>query len=301
MSWQARALAHALRAIEKPHLARADDPSKLRRGFERKARLLFHPPRGTRWAWTSLGEARGIVIDGPWVQPGRTILYFHGGGYIFGSPRTHMAMVAQLARRVSARAILPQYPLAPEHPFPAAFLAAGHVYQQTRAESETLILGGDSAGGGLALSVLAALIKDQAALPNGVFAFSPLTDLSFSGASLDENADTEQVLPASRVLDMAEAYLANTDPTGPKVSPLFAEFRGAPPVWLSVDDTEILRDDTLRLAERMQSNGAAPTLSVTSGLPHVWPMFHNVLPEARQTLDALAEWIKPLCSEPDES
>lgn len=301
MSWQARLLTPALRWIEKPQLARASDPVRLRRTFAGKARLLFHAPKGTRMSEGVVADVPVLRVDGPWAQPGREILYFHGGGYVFGSPRTHAALAAQLGRRAGASVTLARYPLAPEHPFPAALTAARAVYDGLRAEHPGLMIGGDSAGGGLTFSLLGTLLADGAPLPTGAFGFSPLSDLTFTAGSLTTNARSEAVLPVSRVAEMVEMVLAGADPRNPQISPRFADFTGAPPVWLTVDETEILYDDGIALRDQVKAGGADVTLDVTRGLPHIWPIFHNVLPEARYTLDALAGWLTPLWEATGES
>jgi acetyl esterase/lipase len=295
MSWQARLLNPWLRLTEKTHLARARDPRALRRSFEIKARVFFHAPFGTRMAWRTLGTGRALEVTPRGPAGGLTILYFHGGGYVFGSPRTHAAMLATLARRAGAVAILPEYPLAPEAPFPAALdraLDAYHACLADGADPAHLVLGGDSAGGGLVLALLARLIADGAPLPAGVFAFSPLTDLRYSGDSFTANARADVVLPAARAADMVTMYLAGHSPDDPGASPLYADFTGAGPVWLAVGDTEILLDDSRRMADRLAAQAVPVTLTVEADLPHVWPIFHNILPEGRATLEALSVWIR---------
>jgi acetyl esterase/lipase len=125
-----------------------------------------------------------------------------------------------------------------------------------------------------------------------VFAFSPLTDMTFSGASFQVNANADVILPAERAAEMAEMYLDGHDPFDALVSPLFADFTGAPPIWLTAGDTEILLDDTRRLAANMQKQGVDVQMQIERDLPHVWPIFHHILPEARATLDGVAGWIK---------
>ncbi|MEL6451283.1 MAG: alpha/beta hydrolase fold domain-containing protein [Pseudomonadota bacterium] len=281
-----------LRLREKPHLRRASDPIELRRSFEAKARLFFHPPWSMTLRWRRLATG-----DALWAQHRRTphnltILHFHGGGFVFGSPRTHGAMIATLAAQAGARAVLPRYPLAPEHPYPAAIDHALAVYHALRAEPGPVVIGGDSAGGALALSLLARVLADGAPLPAAVYAFSPLTDLTFGGASFDTNAAADVMLPAERASEMAQMYLAGTDPTDPFVSPRFADFTGAPPVWITAGSTEILRDDSRAVAARMRAQRVDVTYVEEHDLPHVWPIFHNTLPEARATLSTLARWLQ---------
>lgn len=294
-----------LRTFEKRHLTRAAGPPEVRRSFERQARLFFHSPRNTQKTWRTPATGPEVMeLSTPGVQSGRVIFFVHGGGFVFGSPNTHAAMVAQLACRTGARAILPCYRLAPEAPFPAAIddvsaawtaLIAGGV------RPSDVVFGGDSAGGALIFALLGQLCKEGGYLPGAVFGLSPLTDLTCSSVSFRDNAKCEAVLPAGRAEEMVQAYLSGHDPADPRASPLQADFTGGPPVWLTVGDTEILRDDAHLLAEKLRGCGVAVTFEEQHDLPHVWPIFHNILPEARATLDRLAGWIRQVQDWPVES
>ncbi|QIE46426.1 alpha/beta hydrolase [Pseudohalocynthiibacter aestuariivivens] len=287
-----------LRLTEKRHLARAQDPVKLRRSFELKAKIFFRAVADTQYRDLNVGSG-DVALSGVEVTPkvqrdGPVILYFHGGGYVFGSPDTHKAMLARLSSLTGLRAVLPRYRLAPEHPFPAAPEDALSAYRAVMDHPGGVIIGGDSAGGGLVLSLLARIIALGLPLPLGCFAFSPLTDVTFSGDSIRDNARAEIILPADRVGDMAGMYLGDHPADDPIASPLFAGFLGAPPIWLAVADTEILLDDSRRMAEHLMGQGVDVTCLVERDLPHVWPLFQTILPEARQTLAELAGWITSL-------
>ena len=274
----------------------AGDPDAhlLRKRFELQARIFFHGPRGIdrqnlELAGRPVRQLNGVKRNAP------LILYFHGGGYVFGSPRTHDAMLAWLCRNADARAILPDYRKAPEHGHPAAVEDAVAVYVTLLEHGENpaqIVVGGDSAGGGLAFAMLGVLLARGHPIPAGVFAFSPLADLTFAGASVTENAESDVLLPTSQITQMTDMFLGNQDPRDPKASPLFADFTGAPPTWLTAGSTEFLRDDTLRLADRLTEQDVSVDVSIENDLPHVWPLFHNILPEARQTLADLAAWIR---------
>lgn len=290
MSWQLSLLNRHLRWFERPALAR-HDKDRLRRSFAFKSRLYFHPPLGSSFRTDSLGgvpvqwaQARGAGTD-------PVILYLHGGAYVFGSSTTHRAMLAKLSFLTGMTTCLPDYRLAPEHPFPAQIEDALACYRALRAGRD-VILGGDSAGGGLAL--LHEILAQGLAPPKGVFAFSPLTDVTYSGASVVENAACDTVLTADRIGEMLEMFLGKQDPKDPRASPLFGRFAGAPPVWMTVGDTEILRDDALRMQVALLAQGVQSELHLEADHPHVWPIFHNILPEAGKTLDHLASWIKAL-------
>ncbi|MEL7097216.1 MAG: alpha/beta hydrolase fold domain-containing protein [Pseudomonadota bacterium] len=296
MSWQKPLLNRWLAFAEKPFLARVEDPPRIRRRFERTARLMFHPPRGTAIERIQLGDLEALRVRPPGPVH-RTLLYFHGGAYIFGSPETHSALLAHIARAAQAEAILPRYPLAPEHQFPAAPDAALRAWDALET-AHPVILGGDSAGGGLALSLLGMLCARGGARPAGLFALSALTDMTYSGASISVNAEREVLLPAGRARDMTAFYLPpGVDPADPRASPLFAEFQGAPPVWLGVGDTEILLDDTRRMVACLRAQGTDVTLQIAQDLPHVWPIFHNTLPEARATIAQVGAWIRRVAPE----
>lgn len=297
----ARGLNLYLRVVQKRLMRNAQTPEDLRLSFERQARLFFWPPRGTRFRAGNAGP-----LTAQWIMPaqgagGPLILYFHGGGYIFGSPHTHRAMVAWLAALTGSEACLPRYRLAPEHPFPAAFDDSMAAYAALADHPGGLILGGDSAAGGLVLAVLAQAKATGLPLPRGTFALSPLTDMTASGESMRSNARTEAILPAERSGELFEMYLQGHDPADPRASPLFADFSGVSPVFLTVGDTEILLDDALRMAARMRAQGVDVTCEVARDLPHVWPIFQTILPEARATLRGLAAWITALSSRKSDS
>ena len=283
-----------LRAVEKRRL-RNGTPAQVRRALTLQSRLLFRGPRRVRQAWGSNGGIPCLDITPFGVTDGRVLLYIHGGGFVFGSPDTHSAMAAQLADRIGARAVLPRYRLAPEDPFPAAPQDVRTAWDGLIASGvapEDIVLGGDSAGGALAFGLIATLCGEGAALPGAVFAFSPLTDLTYSGESFVLNAERDVLLPSESAAKLSDMFLTGQSTQHPSISPLFGEFEGAPPAWITVGDTEILLDDSRRLAARLREAGGDVTLVVEHDLPHVWPIFHNILPEGRQTLDALAQWIR---------
>ena len=258
-----------LRLFEKPHLTRAT-PQEQRKAFERKARFLFHPPRGTVFYWQHLKRPSGS-LHLQWVQPAKAphrgvILYFHGGGYVFGSARTHRAMLAKLGSLAGCKACLPDYRLAPEHPFPAALEDAQASYHD--------------------------LLSQGQASPAGIFCFSPLTDLTFSGLSLHSNARSDVVLPLVRTRDVGQMYLREHDPSDPHVSPLFGAFTGAPPVFLTVGDREILLDDTRRMVEIFERDGVDIVCDIRRNHPHVWPILGGWLPEARASLRDTATFVR---------
>lgn len=292
MRWRAGIVRAAAHVAIRRDLTHARSLPALRSKLDRRARRAFRAPPFTA---TLAGEVGGI--DGLWVtnRPlcDSVVLYFHGGFYILGRPESDAAMVSVLARKSGARIFLPRYRLAPEHPSPAAFtdalaafeglLAMGYAPQQ-------IIIGGAAAGGGLGLALLAHLLN-QGIQPAGAFAFSPWTDLTYSGASLVTNAAYEHMLPARRLTEIRAAILGRANAQGAadtRLSPLHASFPAPPPVQLYAAETEILRDDTLRMRNRLPD----AEIRIVGDLPHLWPLFHNYLPEARETLAETAAFIR---------
>ena len=294
MSIRRRLLNLWLRTVEKRRM-RTGSVAQLRRALDLQARLFFHAPRGTKSSWSKYGGIPCLEMTPFATDPSQVLFYIHGGGFVFGSPNTHGAMAANLAQRFGARAVLPRYRLAPEAPFPAApqdVRAAWDGLLASGVAARNVVIGGDSAGGALAFGLIATLNAEGADMPCAVFGLSPLTDLTFSGASFAKNVQSDVVLPAERAAELGELFLRGQSGDLPSVSPLFGDFKGGPPAWITVGNSEILLDDARSLSARLQAQGADTTLVVTNDLPHVWPIFHNILPEGRQTLETLAAWIK---------
>lgn len=281
----------ALRLFERPYLSRATDPARVRASLDRKARLMFRPPLGTKRQWCDLNGVSTLKVAHRDADSSVKILYFHGGAYVFGSPRSHHGVAGQLSRLTEMPVFLPHYRLAPEHPFPAALDDALAAY---RAISGPVIIGGDSAGGGLALALLARICAGNLRQPLMTFAFSPFTDMTYSGASIQNNAKSEVMLPVHRMEELRDIYLQGADPRDPRASPLFADFTGAGPVVITASDSEILQDDSRRMVTHLQSQNVTADLIMGHDLPHVWPYFCSILPEARQTLRDIAGKIRQI-------
>jgi len=292
MSWQRRLLNWWLRSHEKPALSRIGSPQVGRERLERQARHFRVPPfalfqpenlNGVPATWVTCRSTRPEVI-----------LYFHGGGYFMGSAATHRAMLARLCVMSGLKACLPDYRCAPEHPYPAALDDAEKVWAALLSKGLTaqdIVLGGDSAGGGLMLALLARLLA-KGQRPAAAFAFSPWTDLTLSGQSFTENARSDVLLPAGRVKEARDYYAADSNLRDPGLSPLFADLTNAPPILLCFAETEILRDDSTRLATALKKQGVRVTAEMSGHLPHVWPIFQGYLPEADNTLARTANFIR---------
>ncbi len=287
-SWQSYIVHPVLRFYVKRRLARAISPQQARAALG----TPMPSPPGIVFTPGTLGGIAGEWAEGPGEAHG-TLLYLHGGGYFTCSPQTYRSITGAYAKR-GLRVFAPDYRLAPEHPFPAAIEDALAVYTALLAQNPaaSLAIGGDSAGGGLALATLLAARGKALPMPVCALLFSPWTDLAATGASVTTNARRESMLYAPRLGECASHYLAGADPRNPLASPLYADLSGLPPLLIQVSEMEILRDDSIRLAERARVAGVSVDLSVWRNLPHVWQVSQNFLPEARKALDQAAAFAK---------
>lgn len=298
MSWQLVVLDAWLRLTEKPRLARETDVHRARRRMERLA--ARYPLRDAdRWSDAPLGGLPCFRRAEPGARG--TLLWFHGGAYCLGSARTHAGLVGALARRAGLAAALPEYRLAPEHRFPAAVDDAEAAWRAIVAEgvpAGRILLGGDSAGGGLVFALLHRLLAAGAALPAAAVAFSPWTDMTLTGGSFAALARRDAYLPAGRIAEVRDQYLAGADPRDPAASPWLGRFAGAPPVLIQAGGAEILRDDARRMADRLGADGVHVRLDLVAGAPHVFQAFAGVLPEADAALDRAAAFLRAALPEP---
>jgi acetyl esterase/lipase len=231
----------------------------------------------------------GEVIRWPAARDDAPVLlYLHGGGFIACSPETHRPLVASLVRRIEGSAFVPAYRLAPEHRFPAALDDAVASYDYLRTtlgiSPSRIVIAGDSAGGGLALALILALRDAAVPLPAAVVTFSPWTDLATTGRSLDENSERCAMFAGETIRRAAQFYLGDADPHNPHVSPLYGDYHGIPPLLIHASEDEVLRDDSLRVADRARADGVAVELRLWAHVPHVWQFFAAVLPEADESL-----------------
>jgi epsilon-lactone hydrolase len=240
------------------------------------------------------------AVRGEWVRAGDSaramIYYLHGGGYVACSPATHRPFTAALARGTGARVFALDYRRAPETPFPAAVEDAVAGYRWLLAggaRAEDIVIGGDSAGGGLAMAALVALRDAGVALPRAAFCLSPWTDLAATGDSIASNDPHDPMFYGDAVRRIAPAYAGQTPLDHPLVSPLYADLGGLPPLRIYAGSTEVLLDDSTRLAARATAAGVQVDLRVWEQMPHVWPIFVGYgLPEARQVIAEIAEFVR---------
>lgn len=305
-SWQSHLVHLLVRARMRPHALRPIDPDWVRQNMGRPKGARRFMARSTG-ATSVAVPARGLWPGGERIEWPSTdtdaanaqspvVLYLHGGGFIACSPETHRPLVSSLVRRIRGTAYVPAYRLAPEHPFPAALDDARSAYRflldECHIAPSRLVIAGDSAGGGLALALALALRDDGVSLPAAIVTFSPWTDLAATGHSLDENSESCAMFAGETIRRAARFYVGGADPKEPRLSPLYGDFHGLPPMLIHASHDEVLRDDSVRLAERARNDGVDVQLRLWSRVPHVWQFFAAVLPEARESLHIAARFIR---------
>jgi epsilon-lactone hydrolase len=293
-SWQSSFFDRYLR-IAKPRAVEAEtDIAELRRQYAYLSDRFGAVPRGTEAEPTALGPVKGEWVKIGKPAPGRLILYFHGGGYIAGSPETHRALVAKLAHAAEATAFSAAYRLAPEFVFPAAVRDGIDAYRQLMARGyspQSIVLAGNGSGGGLALSVLLAIRNAGLPMPAACATMSPWADLSLSGWSVMQNAKNDTGLNWELLFVSARHYLKRTSPADQYASPVFASFKDFPPLMVHAGSLEMLRDDASRIGDRAADAGVPVSVEIYDGMQHVFQANSHV-PEARVSLQRLGQFIR---------
>lgn len=273
--------------------AAAEDITAARARFEGIA--LFMPtPDDVKREPASADGVPGEWISAPNATGATTLYYLHGGGYTIGSVNTHREMVSRISRASGARAFSLDYRLAPENKFPAAIDDAVTGYRwllKQGVSPESIIISGDSAGGGLTLATLLTLRDAGDRLPAAAVLLSPWTDLEGTGESMKTRADLDPMIKADLVEVGASQYYGDASVRDPRVSPIYADLSGLPPMLVHVGDWEVLLDDSTRLAARAKADGVDVTLKVWPEMIHVFQFF-GLAPEARQAVDEIATYIR---------
>ncbi len=243
--------------------------------------------KGMPSAWISTSETVDQYV----------ILYLHGGGYMEGSIKTHQELASRISRVAKARVLLIEYRLAPENVFPAALEDAVSAYQwlidNKGINPNNIIIAGDSAGGGLTLATLVKLRDTGITLPAAAVCISPWTDLAITGESVKTKAKVDPFVAYYDLYFDAYLYLGNEDPQNPLVSPLYADLKGLPPIFIQVGTAEVLLDDSVRFANRAKEVGIEVILDIWEDAPHVFQSAAALgVPESQQAIDKIGEFIQ---------
>jgi phosphinothricin tripeptide acetyl hydrolase len=263
--------------------------------YDRAEKVFTLPPETVVEPVTARG------VPGEWIRPAgaRTdaaLLYLHGGGYVIGSPRSHRHLAEAIARAAGISCLLPDYRLAPEHPFPAAVEDAVAAYrwliEDRKIAPGRIAVAGDSAGGGLVVAALLAIREARFALPAAGVCISPWTDLTCSAPSYQTRAASDPIVALPSITLMAKTYLGAVDPRTPLASPLFGDLRGLPPLLIHVGSDEVLLDDASGLAERARVAGVDVTYEAWNEMIHVWHWFLPWLDEAQTGVDKIRGFVR---------
>jgi acetyl esterase/lipase len=256
--------------------------------------------------WPVAGDIalEAVDVDGiasewsiaPGSEPSRVLLFFHGGGYCSGSLVSHRRLVTEAGRAAGMRTLALGFRLAPEHPFPAALddaLTAWRRLSRQGIAARHIAVGGDSAGGGLTVALINRLRDAGEALPACAWLISPWTDLTMSGSTLATKDAVDPIIHKPYLIELADAYVpAGIGKKDPRVSPLFADLRGLPPVLIQVGSDETLLADSTRLAAAAGAAGVAVTLEIWPDMIHAWPMWNAHLEPGRRALAHAGAFIR---------
>ena len=240
----------------------------------------------TETRWGDVGGLRCRPVD---VTDPPTLVYFHGGGFRMGSSIAYQAFTSHLALELSAEVVVPDYRLAPEHPYPAALHDVVEVWNTLLADGHSpdrIVIAGDSAGGGLAASLV--LTTTNRAVPAGLVCLSPWVDLQMSSDTYRLNRDSDRLFSRESADAAARLYLGTVDPADPLVSPVVGDWTSAPPALILVGGAEVLLGDSLDLARTMAVQGVDVELRVFAEMPHIWMTNHPAFPEAIRAIEAVA-------------
>lgn len=299
VSWQGRVVSGLMRNFVKPVVARVPFTPRVMKfsqlGFDTVTLALpVHPD--VHIAPADVGGVPGEwLITGRQVIASRVFLYFHGGGYFFGSPRSHRALTWRLSRACRAKVLALDYRQPPDWSYPAPLEDALHAYRgllERGYKPENIILGGDSAGGNLTLVTLLRIRELGLPMPSAGVLISPWGDLTVSGESIVANERVEPMIPVNALRFISSSYSRDNDAGHPLISPVFADLSGLPPLLMQVGSTEVLLSDAQRLAEQAERADVEYRLQVWENMMHVFQALAGWVPEASLAVREIGTFVE---------
>lgn len=280
-----------------PHLR--GEPSKVSIAAARQAYVRFlatnQPPKDVVIKEVQMGSVPGTLVAPVHSGSNRVMLYLHGGGYFSGSPAGYHGIAGQFAKRLQANVFMPDYRLAPEHPYPTPINDAFEAYRwllEQGHDARSIVFSGDSAGGAMVVSLMVAARNAGLPMPAGGVAISPWANLEHTGASM-RNRDGIDPIVSKEALDLiARRFLNGALANNPEASPVFADVRGLPPILVQIGENEVMLSDAIRLATHLAENRVRTSLEVWPNMFHVWPIFADILPEGEQALVSAVRFLE---------
>ena len=293
-SLRARFVRRTTRAFFKTIDAQKADVYAMRNTWHSAAKVLWTPRKVT------VEQTSVHGLNAEWLTPNgcpddKLLLYLHGGSYVMGNCATHRQMVSYIAKFSGIKALLPEYRLAPEHPFPSAIDDSVSLYRSLLADGYTaknIVIAGDSAGGGLTMATLLSLRDAGDPLPAAACLLSPWLDLAATGESMTTNANSDPWFRPGDLPVIARFYCAADEVRLPLVSPVYADASGLPPLYIQVGQDEILLSDSTRLADNVRACGGAVDIEIWPDMWHVFQIFVGKMPESRSAIDNIGDYIR---------
>ncbi|MGB1466028.1 MAG: alpha/beta hydrolase [Alcanivorax nanhaiticus] len=306
-SWQGRAITSVMRTLVKPVVSRVH----FSRRFMKFSQLGFDAVTLALPVHSDVHISPALVggVPGEWliagrgVRSNRVVLYFHGGAYFFGSPRSHRAVTWRMSQYCKAKVLALDYRQPPDWAYPAPIDDAVRAYKALLAlgyDPDHIVFAGDSAGGNLSLVTMLRLRELGLPLPSCGVLISPWGDLTCSGDSVATNSDRDPLIPIGALSFVSSSYSREHDPASPLLSPVYADLAGLPPLLVQVGSTEVLLSDSERVAEQAEKAGVHCQLQIWENMPHVFHALASWLPEAQQALLEIGAFVHEHLSQRDE-
>ncbi len=283
-----------LKELVRERSRRAEMPLEERRAIMDMNSDMFPVPEGVAVEPADLGGLKGEWSIPAGAGEAPVLLYFHGGGYLLGSSRSHRHLTSSLALASNARVLSVDYALAPEHPFPAGVrdgLASYRWLLDKGHAPEKIAIGGDSAGGGLTMATLLAARDEGLPMPGAAILISPWTDLTCDTGSYRSKADADPMITPQSIRETAATYLAGAAASDPLASPNLADLTGMPPMLIHVGSDEVLLDDSRDLEKRAVAADVDAEIEIWDGMIHVWHAFYQMLPEGEQAIERMGSYL----------
>lgn len=281
---------------ERRAAADPDNPPSLqeRREGTVKTGKRYEDLSGASYAEVTVGGVKAERVAAGDAVGTRAMLYLHGGGYVVGSPESHRGLAANLSRATGCRVFTLDYRLAPEHTHPAQVEDALAAYRGLLADGESpdsIVVAGDSAGGGLTVATLLAARDGGLPMPAAAVCISPWVDMEGTGETMTTKAGEDPMVAREGLLEMARLFLGEADPRDPLASPIHADLAGLPPMLTIVGTAETLLDDARRLHANALAAGVDSALEEWDDMVHIWPWFAPFLPEGRQAIERIGAFV----------